>query len=54
MAKVQSNGIDIEYEEFGDPQAPAILLIMGLGMQLVAWPRPFCLPEPVTTMVLPA
>jgi pimeloyl-ACP methyl ester carboxylesterase len=42
MSKVQSNGIDIEYEEFGDPQAPAILLIMGLGMQLVAWPRPFC------------
>ena len=23
MSKVQSNGIDIEYEEFGDPQAPA-------------------------------
>ncbi len=42
MAKVQSNGIDIEYEEFGDPQAPVILLIMGLGMQLVAWPKPFC------------
>ena len=42
MARVQSNGIEIEYEEFGDPQAPVILLIMGLGMQLVAWPKPFC------------
>ena len=42
MAKVQSNGIEIEYEEFGNPDAPVLLLIMGLGMQLLAWPKPFC------------
>jgi pimeloyl-ACP methyl ester carboxylesterase len=42
MPRVSSNGIEIEYEEFGDSGAPALLLIMGLGMQLVAWPRPFC------------
>jgi hypothetical protein len=25
------------YETFGDPADPAILLIMGLGTQMVAW-----------------
>ena len=42
MAKVQSNGIEIEYEEFGAADAPVLLLVMGLGMQLLAWPKPFC------------
>lgn len=38
-----ANGIDICYQSLGDPGAPVILLIMGLGMQLVAWPDAFCL-----------
>jgi pimeloyl-ACP methyl ester carboxylesterase len=42
MPFVKANGIDIAYEEFGEARAPAILLIMGLGTQLVAWPEPFC------------
>lgn len=42
MPAVAANGIDIEYESLGDPQAPAIVLIMGLGMQLVDWPDSFC------------
>jgi pimeloyl-ACP methyl ester carboxylesterase len=42
MPTVAANGLSIEYEETGDKRAPAILLIMGLGMQLVAWPEPFC------------
>jgi len=42
VAKVKSNGIEIEYEEFGAPDAPVLLLVMGLGMQLLAWPKPFC------------
>ena len=42
MASVAANGITIEYESLGDPAAPPILLIMGLGMQLVAWPDAFC------------
>src|SRR5271157_730452 len=42
MSAVQANGITIEYEEIGPPDAPVILLIMGLGMQLVAWPISFC------------
>ncbi len=30
--------IDIAYERLGDPSAPAVLLIMGLGAQLIRWP----------------
>jgi pimeloyl-ACP methyl ester carboxylesterase len=41
-AKVQSNGIWIAYETFGDPDAAPLLLIMGLGMQMVAWDDEFC------------
>lgn len=42
MPTVIANGLNIEVETMGDPAAPAVLLIMGLGMQLVAWPDPFC------------
>src|SRR5882757_9563834 len=34
--------IDICYETFGDPRDPAMLLIMGLGTQMVAWHDDFC------------
>jgi pimeloyl-ACP methyl ester carboxylesterase len=34
--------LDICYETFGDPGDPAILLIMGLGTQMVAWHDDFC------------
>jgi pimeloyl-ACP methyl ester carboxylesterase len=36
-------GIDLTYETFGDPSDPTALLIMGLGMQMVAWQEDFCL-----------
>lgn len=42
MARIHSNGIEIEYESFGKIDDPAILLIMGLGGQLVMWPDSFC------------
>ncbi|HZR37487.1 MAG TPA: alpha/beta fold hydrolase [Nevskia sp.] len=42
MPHVQANGIQIEYETFGQPSDPAILLIMGLGGQLVLWPEALC------------
>ncbi len=41
MPKLKINGIDLHYEETGNPDAPAILLIMGLGTQHIAWPAPF-------------
>lgn len=34
--------IDIYYEDLGDPNDPAILLIMGLGAQLILWKDGFC------------
>ena len=34
--------LHIEYESLGDPARPAIVLIMGLGMQLTGWPDSFC------------
>jgi pimeloyl-ACP methyl ester carboxylesterase len=42
MPQAQANGIQIEYETFGNAADPAILLIMGLGGQLVLWPEPLC------------
>lgn len=42
MTQVAANHIQIEYETFGDPSNPAVLLIMGLGMQLLGWPEDFC------------
>jgi pimeloyl-ACP methyl ester carboxylesterase len=33
-----ANGISIEVQQHGNAAHPAVLLIMGLGMQLVAWP----------------
>jgi proline iminopeptidase len=39
VASVHANGITIEVETSGNPAGPAVLLIMGLGMQLTAWPQ---------------
>src|SRR3954454_360496 len=30
------------YETFGDPSDPALVLIMGLGTQMIAWREDFC------------
>ena len=34
--------IDIAYEQIGDPAGPPVLLIQGLGAQLIGWPDGFC------------
>jgi pimeloyl-ACP methyl ester carboxylesterase len=34
--------IDIAYETFGDPEQPALLLVMGLATQMIAWHDDFC------------
>ena len=39
--QVVANGIRIEAEEHGSPTGEPLLLIMGLGMQLVAWHEDF-------------
>jgi len=42
MPKVHANGIEIEFETFGDSAADPILLVMGLGGQLIHWHVTFC------------
>lgn len=42
MARTRANGIDIEYETLGQPSRPTMLLIAGLGAQLIHWPDVFC------------
>ena len=42
MPSVQANGITLEYESFGNPADPAVVLIMGLGVQMILWPDAFC------------
>ena len=39
---VGSARIDIAYERFGDPKLPPVLLVMGLGTQMLGWPDGFC------------
>ncbi len=34
-------GIELYYETVGAPADPALLLVMGYGSQMVAWPRAF-------------
>ena len=34
--------VELAYETFGDPAEPALLLVMGLGTQMVAWHDDFC------------
>ncbi len=43
MTTIKANAIDIEYEAIGPRNGEPMLLIMGLGMQLTAWPDEFCL-----------
>ena len=42
MPRAQANGIELEYEAFGDQAKPALLLIMGLGVQMLGWDERFC------------
>ncbi len=42
MPIAHANGIDIEYEVFGKPDDKPLLLIMGLGAQMILWDEQFC------------
>ena len=42
MPRASCNGIEIEYETFGDPQDPPLLLVAGLGAQLLSWDDELC------------
>jgi pimeloyl-ACP methyl ester carboxylesterase len=36
------NGIEIAYQEVGDPDGEPLLLVMGLATQMLAWDEEFC------------
>ena len=38
----KSGDIEIYYEDMGDENHPPVLLIMGLGAQLLLWRKEFC------------
>ena len=42
MPNVKANGIQIEYDTFGDSSSPALLLIAGNGAQIYFWDAEFC------------
>jgi pimeloyl-ACP methyl ester carboxylesterase len=42
MPRVSANAIQLEYETFGEPHAPPLLLITGLADQLISWDEELC------------
>ena len=42
MPNVRANGITIEYDTFGNSGNPTILMIMGLGAQMITWDEELC------------
>lgn len=41
MPNIGANGISLFYEEHGNPEHEALLLVMGLGAQMILWPDEF-------------
>jgi len=42
LPKAKINDVEIEYDTFGDPSSKPLLLIMGLGAQMINWDEEFC------------
>lgn len=42
MPSTDANGIRLEYETFGDPAARPLILLRGLGTQMIQWEPEFC------------
>ncbi len=42
MAQLAANGIQIEYDTFGERTGRPLLLVMGLGAQMIHWRAEFC------------
>jgi pimeloyl-ACP methyl ester carboxylesterase len=43
MPQADVNGIQIEYETFGNSSSPPVLLIIGFACQLIHWQKEFCM-----------
>jgi pimeloyl-ACP methyl ester carboxylesterase len=42
VARAQVDGLELEYESFGDPATPPLLLVNGLSNQMVEWDVDLC------------
>lgn len=42
MPQVSANGINLEYDTFGEESNRPLLLVMGLGAQMIHWDEDFC------------
>ncbi len=42
MPRARVNGLELEYDSFGSPEDPPLVLVMGLGAQMVTWEIGFC------------
>lgn len=42
FTSTDNRNIELEYDHFGDPKDPALLLIMGFTAQMVVWEETFC------------
>ena len=42
MARVTGRPVEIEYEDFGHPEDPTLILISGLGSQMLTWEEELC------------
>lgn len=43
MTRIKSNGIELDYDSFGDAHDEAVLLVSGLGAQRIRWTDAFCM-----------
>lgn len=43
MPILRANGLDLAYDSFGDDAYPVVLLIAGLGTQMIRWTDSFCI-----------
>jgi len=42
VSRVEANGLQFEYDTFGEAGASPLVLIMGLGAQMISWDEEFC------------
>ena len=42
MPDARVNGLSLRYESIGPEDHPAIVLVMGLALQMIVWPDEFC------------
>jgi pimeloyl-ACP methyl ester carboxylesterase len=42
MPRAEANGVELEYDTFGEPSSPPLLLVMGLAYQMIEWDERVC------------